>query len=1643
MQGFRRILSGFLIVIMIACILPMGPESFVNRANAAGLLGLKVAEDSMGKLLTESSVTLEWTNVGADFYRVEFNDHLGAPHSILLNGTQGATLRQNIGSLQKDFIYEFKVTADFTSLPDVIDSKRVLIGITFDVPKEPSDGRLEDSAENLPGGGREIGARPGLRFKWKIPMIWDGASVVPYTDEMDPIDYNISIGTDVGATNKTQLKVRYSNTGSGQYIATMFTGTEVRTIANKVEVDTIPGYIYFDCYGPDVNHLSVLSWGNPVTAYPDGSTNPGFHPKNIMDYPKDASQNPIPSNLQTVYYNPDIKPGTVYRMKLEPVFNGDTSSDYTEYLPTSVKDGFTYTPVRFQVSKDSANNLLMTIFKINQEDVQQSQLINFTYQGMFSTNPNFTSYTLSAQQSDEFTPGGVLIIYIENKSYNTTFYYRVRANSPISGQVLNSGTIDYMVSQDQDQAPLPEEVQVREVTYKEAAVTNTFYVDEDTSLGGTFDIKTSDIKLRWKMPFNYSALIGGSEEVYYHILLSNVQVPVTGREERVERIFGDDTKSGIYHYPDTSAVEGGYREIFKINLRECIPTPDGNYLEYTLDGSDLFKTIGGTAADPVNADGYPTYLLPNKVYYLKMYSQKEGITAISDTSIPVSFTTAIEPRTNIPSPMNFGVLRNGVSAPIELLNHKPVVLRWEKVVQSGIQNINYELYISDGRNIPHNPGDSNFYDANIDSTTATGTFIKIGSTKHLGGDVGFGGFTDTASSIVEATIRDFSPATDAFAAYGEGLRPNSTYYFLVRTTATVNGDPEEKTSDFSQILAVTTLRNPIVQPGEDTLKPLAPASFAVAADGAGNLAVDASSVTLNWTRLESNAKYTLIRTSQKIGEDASIPAIQANPENKYAEYLNFDDPITANNPDFTYNAQTGVYSFRVRDLYPNMVYYFSLRAEKETSGQIRIEPSPWITIPVTTTLIEAPQLLAIVSGNEVGVTFTESNIFTPDDVLVSVNGTRVPRGQVFVSEQPISGGNSNYYVRVVALNPRTAYNINVKGSTVDGGGIVRSFSYDFLANQVDPALNTARTTTRDPMHEIDIKWKGKEGYKFELAIKGENDADYTLLQEGIGFLYMSKEKPANMVTTDYSMFYTRIPNLKSNTRYYVKVRSMSNNLITGESDYSIYVGPETTRTEFSQQDYNEDEQDGREINSYWDQVKNLKENFYWVLEDAAGSYRIKLKSDRAANMINSGAGGNFTVALSPSNSAAFTKGAVYIPISIWELLLSQNKSIVVKTPAGEYTIRPDTVNIREAQEIKQTKADTEIKEIYLYIEIARIDPRGYTLPAGTKPASDMFDFGIQVVGVRNNTDAATESRIIEILDAYINTGLIRLQNTPQYQKNTSQGLYDVIDAIVDSMMLDFQNDIRNMLENQWYGIRKSARSISSFSTPAAASIPFNPSDRDLKSGYRYVNNSWQAMPTTVGTSSAYFSLSGSGRFMVLSAATSNLFSVPAGHWSEKDIGEFNSRFNIRDVLDLESGTSVDDSINISKAVMLISKILSNSGKDTSAGTAAEKAKAMGLEGAINFSSPQRMLTREEAASLIMKVYQLKTGTDINTLRPVKNTSVRDSSEIGAKLYKAVEMSVDMNFLTLDGRNNFKPEDECTWAQIISGLTRLLKTLGEI
>lgn len=1649
MMNFKRLLAVYIIFSILVSMVPGNLNPFVKDVKAAGTLVLKTAADST---FTSGSVTLYWDPVdGATSYTISYFDHKKQTDIAIDDASLTKTanrISMLITGLIPDYVYDFTVQAIKTEdeIDEVIDEKQksVITGITF-----TADGLNQESVvEDVYGGGKEAGFEPQMSFRIKIPKklsLSEDPTVTYYTYHVpEELDYNIFIGTDTQAENMPSMKLRYSSVSSS-YILTRFANSTVKTVAASVNYATEePGYITFKVLGGHAGRTeaeNALSIGvNPD--YPSDSDY-GFSDNNMDDFDMATATD---VDLRNIYRNPDLKPGVIYYMKAAPAFHELTGEDTVSYKKSDVSPkGYSFTAVRFQIAKDSSNNLIATIYEVNKAAAGGTSSPTFTYEVQHSTSADFENnpdVAIDARQAGDIARNGKLSLFIENKNPDSILYYRVKVYTPSETEVLYSQTIRYTPSVDTTLAPIPEGLKVVKVETLKGAVTDTFY--SVPSSGTDYNVQTAKVRFVWKKPLNYTQML--SDGLYYYFKIASVQSP-DNQKEVIDYIFEDITKSREY--------TARYREIIKLNIAACIeadrdgtPVAGGSYLMYELDGLNLFTTVDSvdevgssyeyTYSDelPNSEPGlqykYPTYLLPNRIYYVRAYSQREDDpTRTSGDSLTTSFTTPLYIDKNPAAPKSFGLVDNSITS----LGKNSVTLKWDKITSAQAQSVagsvyysvHYDLYISDKQLDDY---------VEIGNVRTTDPALEIG-------DVSFTG-KESSSTVINAIISAIKAGSDLRERFGDSIKPNFTYYFKVRTRIEFNdveGNEVTRVSDLSSILPVTTKRMDIVPPGPGEKNPRVPLNFGIAKDSGGNYLVDGNSATLTWTGVEEDVKYILIRTSLKIANDAKLTDIEANAENRmnrYPDSTGTFDKDTTELEGFSYNSATKEFLYKASDLDPNYVYYFSIRAEKDIDATT-ILYSHWLTVPVTTALIEMPQLLNAIPRHEAGFSWEASSLFESTDFTVasaksgSSDYTTVKKGEVLISENKGADNASTFFARVTSLEANTEYDFRVTGSTKDSMGNVVPFT-----TYTAPGI-----TTRDELYAVDVKWKGRDGYGFELAIKGETDADYRIITDtDSGFEYTSEgEKPTTLAGTDYSMNYARISGLKSNTKYYIKVRSVKT-AANSEKVYSKYVGPVTARTEFSQSDRDDEEDDTNEETTYSDREKRFNEKLYWVMEKSEDNLKIKIRADRAENIIKHGAG-NLSLDLSRPVATGSYYSAVYVPLKTIDLLTSRNENLIIRTNGGEFTFRPGSIDKTKSRILKDLKDDTNILEIYAYISIDRITSASDYFPDGTELASSVLKLDIESVGT-SKTETEIENGFKTKIKELISTGLQTLKDTAKDEKDTPKKLEEKIASLLDDIEYSMQSYVDDTMEES-SSVVYTRETNTEFQKPVAVKMSTKTSIAGLTSGYIYSDSyyEWEEVKPSVPTAgnTVTFSIVETGELALLATESTLLNTMDESHWAKKDVTSLLSKIYMSNVFGDDE--SLEGTVTISQAVSAIEIILVGNSTVVSTNIFADKVKSLGMEGTINFNSPGRKLLRQEMAAIIVRLYEKKTGASPGSMKPSKFSETKDEKEIRKSYYTPVQICIEKGLMVLDSNSSFRPDNGATRAELLAAIARMLKAIGEL
>jgi len=1347
-------------------------------------------------------------------------------------------------------------------------------------------------------------------------------------------------------------------------------------------------------------------------------------------------------------------------MNIKPIFkkaSGASVNALTVGLPAdqngSMLSGSTqyaYTPVMFQLTKDYADNIYVKIYKINQGSLDLPRLY---YEVQSNDDPSIPGdWTVKKVLDDTYFAGDFAVTVITGVNPNNEMHYKVVVKSDGVSDRIESPKMPYILSEDTGKPPLPTGIEIIGKTLRAG-------VAERPATGERVAVKTTDITISWDKPRDWD---NAKNDLCFHFILCTNQ---TSLSKNVD-LYMDGLHWGSYPVR--------YRLVKYMDALSDKIHEEGNRLWCVIEGFDLFtgESPAGNVEEIANPDGYPEFLFPNTVYYLQMYTTKAADAGsadpekMSNLSLVKSFTTLAGAQHDVPLPSGFRLDKNNT---VTVPGTPPMIINNVELMFDKVRGLDWENYTSDG-----GASKKIYYDLYMSGRTAADSFILIGTTQEPDGDVAFTGADDELSTSIKATVREFSPGTEARAAFGERLRPNSVYYFIAKTRLVISNPPAPdivKESAATSILAVTTARHGINPPDNSEMAPLAPDDFSIALDSGGNMLVTGSSAAFNWTRRETGAVYELICTSERVLPDANRSIYEHDA--LFTSFINeFDgidglldgkvilNPGASRLPEgLSYDAATGLCLFSINSwLFPNRLYYFSLKAVNPANGR----ESLWISIPVTTSLIEGPKSLEAVRDFQLAFFWTDNapNV-NADDCRIFIKGPKdndyrlVSRaGSTVVKDMD----GITYYGRISGLEPDTVYSVRV----YRGGG---NGTLVFQKNNM---------RTRNPRHEIDIMWFAPpaDAYaRYETAIKTADDPEYLILRDidfeqyinkdGRILPYYMEETPKTVNDRHLVLYRARIKKaktmlpggftiyrpLKPNTRYYIKVRAVrADPADAALASYSKFAGPVDIRTDFSQQDYDAKDQEEKSRVVFLDKIDKLEREFFFRVETGDSSANgILLKGERVVNAMRNNGSYPFIIDISAVETG-IDADIVYLPESVVKAVNSENKPLVLRTAGAEFMLRPGTLDFESNLRVSSLKKRAGINGLIFEIKIERAAKPPVPVPSGKEAVSLVNGVNIRALGVLKTEGELAGMMRDKLYNA--NTGLVgeKLNMLLNSVYGISMEDAPVINEYINQLIKLIERELSVYAHLTIEAAKASGaeEAVEDFGTPMGAKL-FVSGGKGVKLPYVLYGGSkaWKELSSGVERpGSLSFDAAKTGKYAVLLARGPKA-DMPADSGQREEVGEFLARYDLSGIFQGISVTlAPQDRVSSREIILLFEKVMGKTGGSEGLDLG-QKAKKLGLADIINPNVALKDVERQEAAAVAARVYSAKAGVDAENFRTTRKIWIKDEEKIGGKYYKYVEMVIDLEIMALDENLNFNPKGFVTRAELIRALAAALRQAGEM
>ncbi|MCL2058432.1 MAG: S-layer homology domain-containing protein [Oscillospiraceae bacterium] len=635
---------------------------------------------------------------------------------------------------------------------------------------------------------------------------------------------------------------------------------------------------------------------------------------------------------------------------------------------------------------------------------------------------------------------------------------------------------------------------------------------------------------------------------------------------------------------------------------------------------------------------------------------------------------------------------------------------------------------------------------------------------------------------------------------------------------------------------------------DDYMRRIAPVDFDIAKDAAGNLMITGESATFEWTPTAPDAVYELVITSVRdvngffmpggsgllFGDPALTQGLDFMYESFIGEFSGDDgrapgrrlllDPLQAGAGGtggtsgsggtsgtsgairgFYWDPASGKFSYTIdRWLFPNSLYYVSLRAVSRDPDpndlQNGISPpdprrpvfytvfnntSPFVTVPLTTLLLDAPFGLKTIVGAEIGFAFTDKEANPAADYRIYMRGP----GQsdymlVGGSQGSIVKDNGVVYGRVSNLDFGERYDIRVTRGLQSPEQVYQMFEL----------------APRDPYNSVQVEWLGTATWpndaflRYQVAIISQTELEglppdeveyYELSDLHLApsrYVVDGKEYPyeiyenAQTLNMDGIMAYratilskpTRLRDgsvaqrpLQPNMRYYIKVRTRKISRDDASlSAFSRFTGPVEARTDFLQSSQDEIEEQRRLEDNLMDKLAEYeRETFYIADAGDMAQGKFLLKEDKIVGMIKTSASAGYLIDVSENLKRA-AADTLYVPGGILLALQEYDKTLTIRLEGVEYTFARNTIDLRYEKVYQDLAARAGTREFLVRLRESRAPFGGAGAGSGAGAAAPVGNEGITAMHrLEASVIASNRSygNIANIVNEYIyneRTGLV-------------------------------------------------------------------------------------------------------------------------------------------------------------------------------------------------------------------------------------------------------------------------------------------------
>ncbi len=1272
-------------------------------------------------------------------------------------------------------------------------------------------------------------------------------------------------------------------------------------------------------------------------------------------------------------------------LKGSHIYNADVGFQVSGSLPTYEfarfypQDNFAYTYLEYTLRRSDQQEAFLEITPYEtgaRDEVEYTILYSKTIPDSSQRNLDPVNDLWLKHYETEGNNTTMINIPVPFRAKSSQDVYQVIvnfSNTDIYSQLLNYRAID-----DENVPPTTPSIEGVERVYVVPPLDPTLELPSKMQ----FDLIWEAIENRSNPDLDDIFNGGGDDAVYYEVLINDVPDIMESNPFEVFRVYElTQDAGGDYHltshpsttdrddlFNETNYVDG-YNSIEQLLRMGKIVLYDGLN---PMHGTSSTTPVIDVALDE-DADTY-TVAETNQdidlsfpgVNYIRIraITQKDGEFTASNYSVPVSLSLSME-TTDVPIVTGLAYepfysltdeTKNGVNitwSPVNLDEYENSMLA---PLDIDITKLHYKVFLSEDKGSL----------LNLDESTFTYRSIPVASGEAV---------IDQTDPADPNDLNDLEYLRETFvdttktpnATRGNvvvfdvdqsqtpnikitGLDMNTVYYARVVTVLeledTANQPMDARESDPSSILSITT---PIVppEPGDDDEIPLAPET----------LTVDV------YDDSESSAKLTWT-----IPEEVTLGKDEFGFEIVAIEDMRLPDELRSKANQLSDIYDSDILEGHVIELW--RLFY-------DTTSVVLQKYDP------------------------------ETDTYrTINDALITLNDRTVE----IVDDDNAPNRVNYYYVRTVNVNNRAT----VKASSWREGTLTTSP----VKGPVNLIVDYSDTYDYNPAYATIIRFDAPvpdnanlyDDYIMQVYVKGENDLDYVLAKEGKTTTaddYHADRIGREEGPVGYSRLYYEITGLRAGKQYEIKVRiedrtQPQEQLPDGQASYPVspFSDKVVTRTEFNQDDYDQEQKYQQYIDYYLEKADELKQSPYFQLRTNNETGVLKYRLSYTNGLLQNNAGNVYTLEYLDKQSTIY-----YIPADIVERANSSNVTFEVRPKGQRVLIHPYSVGKNITKEIADIVDDmndygSTIDDYYVQIVISADTYKGTI--NGQDPEGPLVDIQMRIIGSRM-TEEDLDNAMLDRLDAAINSG--RYDLIDELEKELALGINDtkltyIVQDVLDDVLQDFQSRGQYLLEGQLvnysYGIDELNRSMTVGMVPTSDVGDYLVYSRSQLTGWKqeaatYYNRSYQVKSPELGS------------YIIVSRSD---FSELSDEYTTAQIDILN-KYHLSEVFTTNSIKKPRTRVTNGEMIQSFARLMG-------AGTLNDtRSYLLGKGIHLSALNELSMLRKEDATYVYVQVYAKKHQIDLNNVRIKDYAAIDDLNTVTSSYQQTILKGVALGVVDLE------------------------------